>query len=146
MGYKIWDDIFCRTFSAQEDPNRKATQILLDKAEEEYRTYFKRPETTIDLWAAIKFEVDIGKFDLAALHLKRLLTNEKVKADQVDEDLFKIESVEGMNSFLRLIRVDRWSDHAPFQKDAEGNVKVFFDRLNAVIDKKLSELGVKVSS
>ena len=42
---------------------------LLDKAEEEYRTYFKRPESTIDFWVAIKFEIAVGKFDLAALHL-----------------------------------------------------------------------------
>lgn len=124
---------------AQDDANQKATRILLDKAEEEYRTYFKRPETTIDLWAAIKFEVDIGKFDLAALHLKRLLNNEKVKPEQVDEDLFKIESAEGMNSFLRLMRVQRWSDNATFQKEAEVNVKSFFDRLNAVVDRKLSD-------
>jgi hypothetical protein len=124
---------------AQDDANRKATRILLDKAEEEYRTYFKRPNTAIALWAAIKFEVDVGKFDLAALHLNRLVNDEKLKADQVDEDLFKIESVEGMNSFLRLLRVERWSDHPPFQKEAEANVKLFFERLNAVVERKLSD-------
>jgi hypothetical protein len=124
---------------AQDDVNRKATQILLDKADEEYRTYFKRPESTFELWAAIKFEIDIGKFDLAALHLKRLLENDKVKAEQVDEDLFKIEGAEGSSSFLRMLRVQRWSDHAPFQKEAESNLKTFFDRLNGVLERKLSD-------
>lgn len=126
-------------FALAQDDADKATRILLDKAEDEYRTYFKRPETTYQLWAAIKFEVDTGKFDLGAFHLKRLLNKEKVKADQVDEDLFKIETVEGMNSFLRLMRVVRWSEHAAFQKEAEANVKQFFDRLNAVVEKKLSD-------
>jgi hypothetical protein len=131
--------VFVPFAAAQDEITRKATQILLDKAEEEYRTYFKRPETTYDLWAAIKFEIDLGKFDLAALHLKRLLTNEKVKKDVVDEDIFKIEGAEGTSSFLRLLRVQRWSDHAPFQKEAEGNVREFYDRLNAVLDRKLGD-------
>jgi hypothetical protein len=122
-----------------DDATAKATRILLDKAEEEYRTYFKRPETTFQLWAAIKFEIDVGKFDLAALHLKRLLNNDKVKAEQVDEDLFKIETVEGMASFLRLVRVQRWSDVPSMQKEAADNVKVFFERLSAIVEKKLSD-------
>lgn len=123
----------------KEDVNQRATQILLDKAEEEYRTYFKRPETTFELWAAIKFELDVGKFDLAGLHLKRLLRNEKVKPEQVEEDLFRIEGAEGMNSFLRLLRVERWSDHPPFQKETEAAVKEFFDRVGSVVDRKLSD-------
>src|SRR5436853_5016248 len=127
---------------AQEDKDkaeieRKATQILLDKAEEEYRTFFKRPETTFEFWNAIKFEIALGKFELSALHLKRLL--EGKEADKVDEDLFKIESTEGPSSFLRLLRVDRWSDYKPFQEEAESNVKTFFDRLNAIREKKLSD-------
>lgn len=124
---------------AQDEANRKATIILLDKAEEEYRTFFKRPESTFDYWAAIKFEIAVGKFDLAALHLKRLLENEKLKPEQVDDDLFKIESVEGPSTFLRLLRVDRWSDYPPFQKEAEANVKSFMDRLNAILEKRLSD-------
>ena len=123
----------------QDDAAKKATIILLDKAEEEYRTYFKRPETTFQLWAAIKFEIDVGKFDLAALHLKRLLTNEKEKAEEVDENLFKIETVEGMASFLRLVRVQRWSDVPSMQKEAADNVKLFFERLSAIVEKKLSD-------
>ena len=53
---------------------QRATQILLEKAEDEYRTYFKRPETTYENWAAIKFEIDIGKFDLAARLFNQLMT------------------------------------------------------------------------
>jgi hypothetical protein len=124
---------------APDEAAKKATQILLDKAEEEYRTYFKRPETTFQLWTAIKFEIDVGKFDLGGFHLKRLLNNEKEKAEQVDENLFKIETVEGMSSFLRLVRVQRWSDVPALQKEGEENVKLFFERLSAIVEKKLSD-------
>lgn len=127
---------------AQDDPeaaNKKATQILLDKADDEYRIFFKQPKNTYEFWAAIKFEIDVGKFDLAALHVKRLLTNDKQKPEEADEDLFKIEQAEGMTSFLRLVRVQRWSEYPPFQKEAEENVKLFFDRVNSVVEKKLSD-------
>jgi hypothetical protein len=134
--------VFWAPLHAQEDKDAalvKATTILLDKAKEEYRTYFKEPKTTFEFWAAIKFEIDIGKFDVAAYHLHRLLNNDKVKAEQVDEDLFAIETVEGMSSFLRLMRVQRWSDVPQHQKQAEEDVKIFFERLSAVIERKLSD-------
>ena len=65
--------------------NKKKTQELLDKAADEYRIYFKRPETPIEFWSAIKFEMNLGKFDLAALHLKLLL--EKEPPEDVDKEL-----------------------------------------------------------
>src|SRR2546422_272363 len=72
--------------------NKKKTEELLDKAKEEYRVFFKKPETTFEFWSAIKFEMDLGKFDLAALHLKLLLEKD---AKQVDADLVKLEEAEG---------------------------------------------------
>src|SRR4051794_35579251 len=68
-----WLSLSARAPAQDEDKEKadlKATRILLDKAEDEYRTFFKRPETTFEFWAAIKFEIDVGKFDLAALHLR----------------------------------------------------------------------------
>src|ERR1043165_6523827 len=79
------------------------TRELLQKAEEEYRNFFKKPETTFEFWSAIKLEMDLGKFDLAGYHLKLLL--EKQPADDVDKDLVKIEQAEGISAFLRLERV-----------------------------------------
>src|SRR5262249_9196393 len=77
-----------------DEKTKEATRKLLAKAADEYRSFFKRPETPIEFWAAIKFEMDVGKFDLAALHLKLLL--EKMPAEEVDAELAKIENVEGM--------------------------------------------------
>src|SRR5438874_46918 len=73
-----------------DDKDKEAVRKLLAKAADEYRSYFKRPETTFEFWSALKFEMDTGKFDLAALHLKLLL--EKQPPEDVDKDLARIES------------------------------------------------------
>src|SRR5262245_18864091 len=42
-----------------DEKEKEATRKLLAKAEDEYRSFFKRPETTFEFWAAIKFELDV---------------------------------------------------------------------------------------
>jgi hypothetical protein len=121
----------------KEDKDAEATKKLLLKADEEYRRYFKKPEKAAEYWAAIKFELDVGKFDLAALFVKLLV--EKEPADPVDADLASIENVEGMAGFLRLTTIKKWSDHPPFQKEAEKNVQKLLDRVTAAVDKSLSD-------
>lgn len=120
-----------------DEKTKEATRKLLAKAADEYRSYFKKPETTVESWAAIKFELDVGKFDLAALHLKLLL--ERMPAEEVDADLAKIENVEGMGSFLKLTAVKKWSDFPPFEKEAVKNVQTLIDRTTAAVEKNLSD-------
>lgn len=131
--------------SAQEDKGeqeaimKKKTQELLAKAQEEYRVFFKKPENAIEFWSAIKFEMDLGKFDLAALHLKLML--EKEPPEDVDKDLVKLEQAEGMSAFLRLkqVRPKDWSDYPPFQKEAVANVDKLIDRITKAVEKHLSD-------
>jgi hypothetical protein len=120
-----------------DEKEKEATRKLLAKAADEYRSFFKRPEKTVEFWSAIKFELEVGKFDLAALHLKLML--EKEPAAEVDADLAKIENVEGFGSFLKLTAVKKWSDHPPFQKQALKDVQSLLDRLTAAVDKMLSD-------
>ncbi len=84
----------------KKEAEKRATQLLLLKADEEYRTFFRRPEKVPEFWAAIKFEIGVGKFDLAAMHLKMLL--QKEPAADVDKELLKIENADGLASFVRL--------------------------------------------
>lgn len=118
------------------EAEKKATLQLLQKAEEEYRTYFKKPEKTHEFWAAMKFEIAVGKFDLAALHLKQLLAK---PPEETDPELLKIEEAEGLSSFLKLQNILKWSDHPPFQEEAVQNVRTLIDRLTAAVDKHLSD-------
>jgi len=121
----------------QEAINKRKTFELLDKANEEYRVFFKRPETAIEFWSAIKFEMDLGKFDLAGLHMKLLL--EKMPPEDVDKDLVKLEEAEGMSAFLRLKQVRQWSEHPPFQKEATANVELLIERVTKAVEKHLSD-------
>ncbi|HMF16576.1 MAG TPA: hypothetical protein VKE98_05180, partial [Gemmataceae bacterium] len=117
--------------------DKQAMEELLQKADEEYRLYFKRPEKVPEFWAAMRFEMGIGKFDLAALHLKRLL--EKEPKEDVDKELLKIEEVQGLSGFLKFQTIKKWSDHPPFQKEAEKNVDLLIQRVTAALDKHLSD-------
>ena len=49
---------------------------LLDKAENEYRLFFKEPKETHEFWAAIEFEISLGKFELAGFFLKKVVEKE----------------------------------------------------------------------
>jgi tetratricopeptide (TPR) repeat protein len=118
--------------------NKRKTQDLLDKARDEYRVFFKKPETGIEFWSAIKFEMDLGKFDLAAYHLKLMLEKEDKK---IDADLVKIEQAEGMSAFFRLksVRPKDWSDHEPFRKEAVANVDKLIERVTKAVETHLSD-------
>src|ERR1700730_3871836 len=67
------------------DPGIEATKQLLKKAEEEYRLFIRRPESIFDYGAAMKYEMQVGKFDIAGLHLKLMLE----QYDKKPEDGFK---------------------------------------------------------
>jgi hypothetical protein len=128
---------------------KQVMKQLLAKAEEEYRVFFKKPETTPEFWAAIKFEIQVGKFDVAALHLDQMLAKLSAKAAKLKEegkspedaygDLVAIEEVEGFSSFLRLKGVRQWTDSPGFQKQTEKNVEALLDRLTTALDKQLGD-------
>jgi CheY-like chemotaxis protein len=124
----------------KDDPEiqkKIAAKALLEKAETEYRLYFKKPDNAIEFWAAMKFEIHLGKFDLAALHLKLLL--EKEPAEDVDKELLQIEEAEGFSTFMRLTTIRTWSDFPPFQKEAKENVDKLIDRVTKALDKHLGD-------
>ncbi|MCS7046062.1 MAG: hypothetical protein NZO58_06875 [Gemmataceae bacterium] len=121
------------------DKDAEAVRRRLARAEEEYRNYFKRPETPFEFWAAIKHEFAVGKFDLAALHLDQLL--KKLPAEEVDKALAAIENAEGMSTFLKLtlVKDKDWSDNAALQKEARDNVAALIQRVTAAVESSLSD-------
>src|SRR5436309_1955859 len=50
---------------------------------EEYRQFFKKPTNTAEFWAALDFEIEVGKFDLAAGVLRGMLEFKPPKPDLV---------------------------------------------------------------
>jgi hypothetical protein len=116
------------------EQSKEAFQKLLQKAQEEYRTFFREPKTAMEFWAALTYEIQVGKFDLAAYHLDKLL---KLPEKEADEDLLRIEDSEGMRAFLRLKLIREWSKDAEIEAQAHKNVDVVIDRVLAALDKYL---------
>ncbi|HMC64604.1 MAG TPA: hypothetical protein VKI65_06670, partial [Gemmataceae bacterium] len=115
-------------------PEKKDAKGQIKQADESYRRFFKAPQTTLEYWAAIKFEIEVGKFDLAAEHLKGLLA-----AKPSDEDLLTIEEAEGMSAFLRLERIPKWSDDPKVHKEAQQNARELIRRVSTALQKKLND-------
>jgi hypothetical protein len=98
--------------------------------EEDYRRFFKRPTTTDEYWNAIQFEIDVGKYDLAAVHLRNLL-NYKPS----DADLVKLVDEVGIAAFLRLRNVRKWSDDPKVNKEAQNNVEQLITHVTDAVAK-----------
>src|SRR5205807_2466536 len=56
-----------------------------------------------------------------------------------DKALIKLEEAEGMSTFLRLERVKKWSDFAPFHKEATENVEELIKRVTDAVEKHLGD-------
>src|SRR5258708_8991407 len=74
------------------------------KKGDDFREFFKPPQTVDEFWDAVTFELDVGKFELAAKQLRGLMS-----LRPKGEDLFKIEESQGLQALLRLQRVPKWS-------------------------------------
>jgi hypothetical protein len=118
------------------DPKPDIKKLLAD-ADERYRTLYERPREVVEFWAALQFEITVGKFDIAGLHLDLLLKKEP-KAD-VDQKLLDIEEAEGLGSFVKLQEVRKWHEHPDLEKQARDNVRVLIQRVLDALEKRLGD-------
>ncbi len=98
--------------------------------EEDYRRLFKKPTNADEYWNAIQFEIDVGKYDLAAVHLRNFL-NFKPS----DADLVKLADEVGVAAFLRLRNIRKWSDDPKVNKEALDNVEQLIKRVTDAVNK-----------
>src|ERR1043166_9168392 len=121
------------------DPNVLATKARLKKAEEDYRLFVKKPATILEFWAAMKYEVRLGKFDVAGLHLELLLKEYDKKPEDGDKELVKLADAEGLFAFLNLKNIKKWSDHPPFQEEGTKNAEKLNDLIRDAYETHLSD-------
>src|SRR6516162_2643213 len=127
---------------AQEDkpdPAVVATKARIKKAEEDYRLFVKKPATVLEFWAAMRYEVQLGKFDVAGLHLELLLKEYGKKPEDGDKELVKIAEAEGLFPILNLRNIKKWSDFPPFQKEGVENADKLIDRVTEALEKHYSD-------
>jgi hypothetical protein len=94
------------------------------RAEDEYRQFFKKPETALEFWAAMRFEIEVGKYALAAEDLKGFIAQKPT-----DEELLQIEAEQGISAFLRLLAIPELREDA----------KPLLERVTALVKKKVSD-------
>jgi CheY-like chemotaxis protein len=131
----------------QAESRKEAIKKVIEQAQEEYRIFFKEPKTVLEYWAAIKFEMQVGKFDIAAYHLDKLnqlleLKNKDVQEDELlkieeNKQLLQIEELEGLNTLLKLKLIKQWSKNKELQEEAVKNVEILIDRAMLLLDKHL---------
>jgi hypothetical protein len=86
--------------------------------EKDYREFFRKPETPLEFWNALRFEIDVGRPDLGVRHLRGLLLKKPT-----DADLQAIIDKDGMSSILGLRNVRTWSRDPKEQKQALADVE-----------------------
>jgi len=126
--------VFLTHVTAQDKEKAKQAEVsplpVKGSDEEDYRRLFKRPTNTAEYWNALQFEIEVGKYDLAAVHLRNLL-----RYKPSDTDLVKLADEVGMAAFLRLRNIRKWSDDAKTNKEALANVEALIQRVTEAVTK-----------
>jgi hypothetical protein len=107
-------------------------------AQQDFRRLLTPPETPQQFWDALMFEINIGKFDIAAVHLKGLLDSLDKSKDK-DDEVLKLEKKEGLAAFLRLRLIAKWSEDAKVQKEAKDNVEALLQLVTTTLKKHLKD-------
>jgi CheY-like chemotaxis protein len=113
--------------AAQDKPAPKQDKPQAEPGPD-YREYFKKPTNLGEFWSALEFEMEVGRYDLAAAHLRGLLN-----LKPGDADLAKLGDDKGIAAFLKLRNVPRWSEDPKADKQAKQDVEDLITRITAAV-------------
>lgn len=116
---------------AQPQPKPKAKPPA--PPPQDYRRFFKKPTNTMEFWEAMKFEMEVGRYDLAAQLLHEMLVKKPTA-----EELVALNEKEGIATFLRLRLVPRWYEDRNKDRKARQDVDVLIDQVIAAVKAKLT--------
>jgi CheY-like chemotaxis protein len=94
----------------------------------DYRDFFKKPASAAEFWSAIQFEIEVGRYDLAAAHLHGLL-----QYKPTDAELAQLADQVGVAAFLRLRNILTWSEDAKANKQASNDVEQLIGRVTEAV-------------
>jgi CheY-like chemotaxis protein len=95
--------------------------------------FYAKPTTPAEYWRALQFEINVGKFEIAAAHLKGFLDS-----NPTDKDLLELEAKYTLTPFLDLRNVERWSSGKEVEKEARANVETLIKMISAALKNELS--------
>src|SRR5262249_3771551 len=110
-----------------KDPPKKKEE---DKPRryEDYRTYFRTPKTVEDYWGAVRFELEVGRTDLAALALRGMM-----EVNPTKDQLVELEKEAGMSSFLALGVIRKWDDKEPANTQARKDAQALIEAVTVAV-------------
>ncbi len=120
------------TAQDKEQPKQSGARApaAQNSSDDDYRRFFKKPTNTEEYWNAIQFEIEVGRYDLAAVHLRNLLDYKPS-----DSDLVKLVDDVGIAAFLRLRNLRKWSDDPKANKEALDHVEQLIKRVTEAVAK-----------
>src|SRR5947209_15927892 len=105
-----------------------------EKSADDYRRFFRTPENVSEFWKALRFELDVGRPDLAAKHLHGLLA-----LKPTDKQLLGLVDSVGLTPILQLRVVRRWSRDPKLQKQALDDVDTLIKRTSEAARKRRAD-------
>lgn len=100
------------------------TALLVPAYGQEIPQFYKKPETTAELWRAMNHEIEVGQFQIAAGYLKGFLAR-----NPTDEELLQIQDREGSSAFQRLLTI----------RELRADAKPLVERVDALVQRHLSD-------
>jgi CheY-like chemotaxis protein len=101
---------------------------------EDYRQYFRTPQSVSEFWDAMQYEIDVGRYDLAATQLRGLIALKPAAKDLIDQ-----ENKVGMDAILRLRNIRRWSDDPKLDAQAKKDVEDLIGQVSAAVRQQRSD-------
>ncbi len=101
---------------------------------DDYRQFFKKPETTEEYWLALQYEIEVGRHDLASGLIHALLAK-----PPTEDELLALEDKYGMAAFLTLHTIPKWSDDPKIEEQARKDATQLIDLVREAVKKKLSD-------
>src|SRR5262249_34185882 len=118
----------------QPPPAQKPPAAQPPREEFDYRRFFRKPTKTLEFWEALKFELDVGRPDLAAGFLRDML-----KKKPTPEELVQLHEKEGVAAILRLRFVPRWDENKDKDRQAREDVEVLLQEMIAAVKAKVAD-------
>ncbi len=113
--------------AAQDKPAPKDAPPPVEPGPD-YREFFKKPTNLSEYWSAMQFEIEVGRYDLAAAHLHGLMA-----LKPSDADLANLGDQLGVAAFLKLRNIPRWSENPKIDRQARQEVEDLIARVTAAV-------------
>src|SRR5262249_1406343 len=94
--------------------------------------FYKQPTNLKEYWRALQFELAVGKYDVAAQHLKGLIDSKPKDAERLE-----LAAKDGPVPSLRLRNVERWSGDKATDTGVRQNVETLIKMVSTALKNEL---------